>query len=133
MIEVNNRIINPKDLMDRVRRNVLNKKEIYVSDELFTAENIDLDGINKEIDSLFMNIQKLNETWQINDFDIKSHRKILGPFLVLAKRFVRKMVYWLIRPYIDQQVKFNAAATRAISDIARIQSQLINSLDSKEK
>lgn len=133
MIEVNNKIINPKDLMDRVRKNILNKKEVNVSNEFFTAENINLDGINKDIDSLFINIQKLNETWQINDFNIKSHRKILGPLLVLAKRFIRKMLYWLFRPYINQQVNFNAVATRAISDIARIQSQLINSLDSKEK
>lgn len=133
MIEVNTKIIDPTELMDRVRKNVLNKKEITIDDELFINENLNLEGINKDIDSLFINIQKLNETWQIHDSVIKSHRKILGPFLVLAKRFVRKMLYWLMKPYIDQQVNFNSSATRAISDIARIQSQLVNALNNKEK
>lgn len=133
MVEVNSKIIDSTELMDRVRKNILNKKEVTIGDELFIDKNLNLDSINKDIDSLFMNIQKLNETWQIHDSVIKSHRKILGPFLVFAKRFVRKMLYWLMRPYIDQQVKFNSYATRAISDIARIQSQLISSLNNKEK
>lgn len=129
MIEVNNKIINPEELMERVRKNVLDKKEIKVEDYSFIDNNLNVSSLSKDIDSLYVNIQKMNETWGIHDFTIRSHRKIIGPVLVLGKRLVRKMLYWLIRPYLDQQINFNAATTRAISDMARIQSQLVNMLE----
>lgn len=129
MIEVNSKIINPEELMTRVRKNILNKQEYNISDKVLIRDNVSLSEVNKEVEELYINIQKMNETWEIHDSVIRSHRKILGPFLVFGKRFIRKMIYWLIRPYIEQQVNFNAAATRAISDIARIQSQIKDSIE----
>lgn len=126
MIEVNNKIINPEELIARVRKNILNKKETKIEQYSFINGDLNINSLNKDIDSLYMNIQKMNEIWEIRDFTIRSHRKFIGPFLVLAKRAVRKTLYWLIRPYWEQQINFNAATTRAISDICRIQSQLID-------
>ncbi|MZK53461.1 hypothetical protein [Clostridium beijerinckii] len=131
MIEVNSKIINPEELMMRVKKSVLNKKEIKVEGYSFTDVNINSSSLSKDIDSLHINIEKMNETWEIRDFTIRSHRKFIGPFLILAKRAVRKILYWFIKPYWEQQTNFNAAATRAISDMARIQSQLINMLEIK--
>lgn len=129
MIEISTKIINPEELINRVRKNILNKEEYNYSTKNSTKDNANFNEINNDIDTLYMNIQKLNETWELRDVVIRSHRRLLGPFLILGKRFVRKMIYWLIRPYIEQQVNFNAAATRSISDIARIQSQIIDSIE----
>jgi len=132
MINIDNKIIDPKILMERVRKDVLHKKKIEYEMNASINGNMDLSDLSKDIDSIYINIQKLNENWQISDMTIKSHRKYIGRFIVFVKRLVRKMIYWFIRPYWDQQVNFNAATTRAISDIARIQSKLINSIEMKK-
>jgi len=132
MIEVDNKIIDPKILMERVRKNVLNKKELEYEINTSINSNLDLNDLSKDINSIYMNLQKLNDNWQIHDMTIRSHRRYIGKYIVFAKRVVRKIIYWFIRPYWDQQVKFNEATTKAISDITKIQTQLINSIESKK-
>ena len=131
MIEMSNKVIDPKVLMERVRKNVLNKNGSEYETNIEVYSNINLNELKNDIDALYMNIQYLNERYKINDFTIKSHRKIVGPVIVFCKRFIRKMLYWFIRPYWEEQIKFNEAARNAIEDIAKIQSNLVNSIKDK--
>lgn len=41
------------------------------------------------------------------------------------KRFIRKMTYWFIRPYWEQQIEYNKSIKAAVEDIYRIQCELI--------
>ena len=43
---------------------------------------------------------------------------VLGHGLALTKRVVRIMLRWYINPIVDQQNDFNAAAVRALGDLA---------------
>jgi len=132
MIEVDNKIIDPIILMERVRKNVLHKKKLDYEINASIDRNLDLCDLSRDIDLLHINIQKLNENWRIDDITIKSHRKYTGKIIILGKRFIRKMLYWFIRPYWDQHVNFNEATTKAISDMTRIQSKLIDSIEMKK-
>ena len=48
----------------------------------------------------------------------RSHRRVLGPFIVGLKSFVARLLSWQIRPLVQQQSQYNAAATRAILGLA---------------
>lgn len=82
----------------------------------------ELEQRNQDLAFLAQNIQKLNEQWNITDGPIQSHKPIIGGLVTLIKRCIRKSVYWLIRPYWNQQIQFNTTVTAAISDLYRLHS-----------
>lgn len=49
---------------------------------------------------------------------------IVGRGIALTKRAVRILLRWYINPIVDQQNDFNAAAVRALSDLAAENEQL---------
>lgn len=75
-----------------------------------------------DLDNLHQNVQQLNEKWNIVDGPVQSQKPIIGGLLTILKRCIRKSVYWLIRPYWDQQIQFNATVAAAVSDLYRLQS-----------
>lgn len=75
-----------------------------------------------DLDNLHQNVQQLNEKWNIVDGPVRSQKPIIGGLLTILKRCIRKSVYWLIRPYWDQQIQFNATVAAAVSDLYRLQS-----------
>lgn len=124
-IKVDNSIINSDELMDRIRKTILLK------DTTISIENSGdscLDGlrlVQKEMDSLRENIQKVNMSWSIYDSEIRSHRRIMGPIIVFLKRAVRKSIFWLIRPYWDQQIRFNEAVNKSLLDLTEIDEEIV--------
>lgn len=74
---------------------------------------------------LYQNIQKLNEEYNIVDGPVQSHKPIIGGLITLLKRCIRKSTYWFIRPYWNQQIQFNATVAAAVSDIYRLQSNIL--------
>lgn len=51
---------------------------------------------------------------------LESHRPVIGKFLVLVRRFFRKMIHPIIQPLLDEQNAFNAAATEEIAHLHRL-------------
>ena len=51
---------------------------------------------------------------------IFSHRKVLGPFIVLGKKVVRKFLKWYLDPVALQQTEFNNAVTPAIGRLTEL-------------
>ncbi|MDB5083786.1 MAG: class SAM-dependent methyltransferase [Bacilli bacterium] len=43
-------------------------------------------------------------------FPIRSHRRTIGPVLVVGKKVVRNLLRWLLSPILTQQSKWNHAA-----------------------
>ena len=124
-IKVDNSIINSDELMDRIRKTIL-LKDTTISIE--NSGDSHLDGlrlVQKEMDSLKENIQKVNMSWSIYDSEIRSHRRIMGPIIVFLKRAVRKSIFWLIRPYWDQQIRFNEAVNKSLLDLTEIDEEIV--------
>lgn len=66
------------------------------------------------------NLEKLEKLYEIQDTSIDN----MNPIKRFVKRVVRKMTYWLIRPYWTQQIEFNIALKNIVSDMYRIQTKL---------
>jgi hypothetical protein len=54
---------------------------------------------------------------------------VIGRGIALLKRIVRLLLRWYINPIVDQQNDFNAAAVRALSDLAAENERLRARLD----
>lgn len=80
------------------------------------------DQCNHDLALLHQNVQKLNEQWNIVDGPVRSHKPVIGGLVTLLKRCIRKSIYWLIHPYWEQQIQFNATVAAAVSDLYRLQS-----------
>lgn len=64
------------------------------------------------------NLESVNRHWHIEDeFEIKSHRRVIGRFIVLYKKFVRKMLRWYITPMIRQINIYNSYNTKTLNYI----------------
>ena len=125
IIKVDNSRINADELMERIRKTILLKDATI---RIENSADSYVDGLRmaqKEMDSLKGNIQKVNMSWSIHDSEIRSHRRVVGPIIVFFKRAVRKSTFWLIRPYWDQQIRFNEAVTKALLDLAKIDEEII--------
>lgn len=81
--------------------------------------------ICEDLAYLSSNLAQLNQKWNIEDSPIQSNIPIFGRIAVIIKRCIRKSIYWLIRPYWEQQISFNNSLTAAIADIYRIQCGLL--------
>lgn len=90
---------------------------------------MDNSEIKKDLTFLHENLQYLNQNWQIEDPPVQSHVPVMGGIITIFKRLIRKTVYWLIKPYWNQQISFNNYLTAAVGDIYRIQSGLIRMIE----
>ena len=134
ILEINNNIISPDDLCNRVKANMDKVgivSNIERTQQMSYASEINWNIIDQSLTSLMDNIKQMNETWILNDQYIMSNRKFIGRLVVLIKRCVRKSISWFIFPYVRQQTAFNGAVTRAICDMQKIQQQMINGLTKK--
>lgn len=62
--------------------------------------------------------EEANLKWGIGaEKPVTSHRPVLGRFIVLFKKSLRKMLRWYINPIIEAQNDFNAQATGALNEL----------------
>lgn len=87
--------------------------------------------IEKDLAFLHENLQYLNQNWKIEDPPVQSHVPIVGGFITIIKRLIRKMIYWMVRPYWDRQSAFNNIMACAISDTYRLESALYEAVAEK--
>lgn len=79
----------------------------------------------KDLELLKNNLERANQFSNIKDTEITSYRTAGSGMVKMVKRVIRKMIYWFVKPYWDQQVEFNLAIKNAVEDIYRIQSRLV--------
>jgi hypothetical protein len=60
---------------------------------------------------------------------LSSHRKVIGPFIVFAKKIIRKLLKWYIEPIALQQTEFNNAVTHAIGRTTELLTELIKKIN----
>jgi len=98
-------------LEDEIKRRVSEKLEkgIYSSEEINNVSKRKLDVLlDLEIEDSFRRFHYLYGNWDITkEFQITSHRPLIGPFIVLAKKFVRFLVRLYTRSIFKKQAGFN--------------------------
>ena len=134
MFEIDNSVVDSKELLKKVRQNVLKISdqavEEPISQEGFTAA-VSLEKmrqIEENLDMMLENIQAMNRTWYHVDAPLTTRFTFIKPIMIFFKRAIRKSIYWFTQPYVQQQNDFNGAVTRAVSDSLRAQRELLESL-----
>lgn len=125
-MEFHSGIIDSSTLLDRVRHDVLKKGIDIDNYAKKTNKNqthlSNLQVIEKNMTSIYGNIEVMNNTWMIEEQNCKIEGCDLNSRL---KRKIRKLSFRIMRSYWIQQRDLNGAVTRAISDMVKVQESLI--------
>lgn len=132
--EVDSSVVDPQELLRRVRQNVLmlseepSAKAVDLSVGAVSISAEQMQQIEENLSMMFANIQTMNSIWYYTDKQLSTRFTVLKPIVIFMKRAIRKCLRWLTQPYVDQQNAFNGAVTRAVSDSLRVQRELLDSL-----
>lgn len=133
MFEVDPAVVNPDDLYSRV---VSSAKMRQIPKEFYSEMNdgkesgeLSMTSIRAEMVKVYQNLQTMNATWEIREVPVHTSKRFVGPIIILVKKIMRKATRWIFRGYYEQQTAFNAAATRTLSDMIRVQEMLIEYSD----
>lgn len=119
--------IDAPELEARIDSEIERKKKAreFSEDDLKYIEKLDLSVVKGELDVSVEDLEHLRKLSQLWDIDlkmyaIKSHRKILGPFIVIAKKLLFPVLRVFLKEFMQQQRAFNAEvisylASKAIS------------------
>lgn len=78
------------------------------------------DGSMKNIDPAHLErLKTLCQLWdvQLRPTTISSHRKVIGPIIIFAKKIITKLVQHVMKDSMRQQRDFNAGVISLLSDI----------------
>lgn len=134
--EIDSSVVNPQELLKRVRENILKIQEeaepepepTQFSEANLVVSSEKLRRIEEDLNIMMENIQIMNRTWHHADAPLHTRFTFLRPIVIFVKRAIRKTIYWFTQPYVEQQNDFNGAVTRAVSDSLRVQRELLESL-----
>ncbi len=80
--------------------------------------NINTNNPTDELKKICDNLENVNGHWKIDDeWIIKSHRKVIGRFIIFGKRFIRKFLRWYINPIVEQQNIYNSYNTKTLNEM----------------
>lgn len=92
------------------------------------AESLHKTGFSTSSNSVgqSINLRELRDksTLDLNKIPVRSHHKILGPFIKLFKRLVRKSTWYLLDDLVAQQNEYNVQVLKTISQLADENEQL---------
>ncbi len=105
--------------MQEIHRRVLEKKQagIYSDEELQRIADLknDLSPKNNErYSELNLHLRKLHLNWELSGSGaiISSHRKVIGPLMVVMKQAGFKLLKFFGSAFFTRQTEFNAANVR---------------------
>ncbi|WP_160044146.1 methyltransferase domain-containing protein [Paenibacillus sp. USDA918EY] len=103
-----------KQIKERIKENLAKAKSMSIGTQRNSLDN----DISKLMTQLRIENAQVNRAWDVNpEFLITSHRRFIGKFIVLGKKFVRKFLRWYVGPAFLKQRNFNISATKNINSI----------------
>ena len=88
-----------------------------------------MDNLQKDIELLQDNLLTMQELWDLREPDLNWRRNPAKYPFQLFKKFLRRIIRWILRPDYQMQIEFNGAAVRAVGDISRIQNSILALVD----
>jgi len=124
MIEIDNNIINPELLLEKIRKDVLNKE----SEKINISKKADYIEIKENINRINEKIKTVQLHAGIDLSEpIISNKGIIGLIIVLVKKIIRKSIRWYMKSLIGQQVRFNNSMVSTLNEInKKIDSLILN-------
>ena len=98
------------------------KKE-FSTDNVEYVSKIDLRPVKGRLDLSEVELEKLRamcSLWSLEfrPISIKSHRKLIGPLIVAAKKLIFPIIRIFMRETLQQQSRFNAATIALVAEMA---------------
>ncbi len=84
-----------------------------------------MDNLQKDIELLQDNLLTMQELWDLREPDLNWRRNPVKYPFQLFKKFIRRIIRWILRPDYQMQIEFNGAAVRVVGDISRIQNGIL--------
>lgn len=110
-----------KDLNKYVNETIETRleKNIYNVDEISSIKKLGIDLLKNNINISDTDLENLRSLCKLYDNKlqvqgISSHRKFIGPFIVIAKKSIVRILQFAFRGYINQQKRFNAIMIKNI-------------------
>lgn len=120
---INDEEINVEDIMRQIRENIAARRargEIIDIEDLSLDESPAMESLSGEFGELRNNLRGINNFWDVSiNFPIVSHRKVLGPIIVFAKKATRKLLRWLLNPPFEKQLTFNSFVAKTLNEISK--------------
>ncbi len=120
---MNRQDINVEEIMDQIRASVaereIHKEKIYFN----VAEQGDFNGRVAgesacDIGDLKASITLAKKDAVIDaEWHIKSHRKVIGPFIVMFKRLTRKFMFGYMSAMAEKQSRFNKDTANCLAQL----------------
>ncbi len=105
--------------MQEIHRRVLEKKQagVYTDADIQRISDLKHDlspKDNERYSELTLHLRKLHQHWDVaaSGSAITSHRRALGPILVLIKKIGFKVIRFFGSAFLTRQTDFNAASVR---------------------
>lgn len=127
MLEIDNKIIDADELLERVRKNILNKQiKAPVSECRKQTVLMDSDNLDRLMDEYRRTMYQISELKEIKDPEIVSFKKSFSGVRIFIKRVIRKLTFWTIKPYWEQQNMYNATVLEALKRLDEIHAELVS-------
>ena len=119
-----NNDIKVEDVMSQIKENIKKRREENFENENIVATRL-LQPVNISED-IKHDIDYINSNWDLRytEYNISSHRKIIGRLLTFGRRLIHGEVRRYVDLIIGNQSEFNAR-------LVRVSNNLINGIDSK--
>lgn len=107
-----NEDIDVKKIMNEITKKVNHKLQNVESNSYINLPQ----EINKNTNTTNM-IRFDNTQIHTLQYSITSHRKYIGPFIVISKKIIRKGLIWLLQPVLDKQNRINNTYNQKINEL----------------
>lgn len=123
MIEIDPGIINPEELMRRVKTSALKKK---IPESFFGSEPENgYDYTEMVLKDIAANLQKLKQSYAIVERPIVSNRPVIGKLIVILKKCYRRMTRWIFSSYYQQQTQINETIMQTLEGMIELQELML--------
>ncbi len=108
-----------EEIMKEIQRRVLEKKQtgVYSDEELQRISELKRDlspKKNERYSEMNLHLRKLHRNWDVaaSSGAVTSHRKVLGPLLVISKQIGFRVLRFFASAFFNRQTEYNAAGVR---------------------
>jgi SAM-dependent methyltransferase len=122
-IEIKDDEINVEDIMRQIRENIRKRKEsgVYTEEmEALINEPLKIPAASEGQNDQEYNLNYINSNWDVHaDYNIGSHRPILGRFLIYGRQLIHSEVRRYVDIIIGKQIEFNAHVVRVLNNFTK--------------
>ena len=122
---IHDKEINVEEIMKEIREEI-RKKGIEHLPPIEFEFDLKEDKLSTRYEKFRFNVDVLNRIWSLSDhYPIFSHRKIIGPLIVVGKKIAKRLMKWYASPLLKQQTEYNAHNVRAMNELRDMLTEII--------